>query len=431
MNSETVKTIVLCVLIAISLYLSFKLWSYQPSYSEVIPEEIIPEVDIDGIEKTKQQLIQPRKIIFHDDGKFYALKDPKEQEKLYNEMISWEISDFAFGPKEEETEGKKLLEVIFPNPLNMQLVTNFFDFQNQDLDFPTWSFQRMQILQNEEDNLLTVEFPSIDGRNVAVGTFQNLNYMKLVENYFSREDFNEYILYPDEDLQIYLPKDQVSLPRITTRYTTIRPDKLIQVLFSDPSVVNQSSSSNLGQLFFTDNSQLRVYQDGSKMEYVSPVAEEMTWMTANDLLNFSLDHVNDHKGWTDDYSLLDIKESQNRIIYQLNYNGYPVFSSRDLTTLEQKWNNQRLIEYHRPLFRLSDPLDETTVDLPASLEVINYVQNLPNDFAEDILDIQIGYRLSYESDERIIVLSPSWFANVGGNMVEVNQNEADYLKGGD
>src|SRR5690606_28221304 len=191
---------------------------------------------------------------------------------------------------------------IFPNPLNMQLVTNFFDFQNQDLDFPTWSFQRMQILQNEEDNLLTVDFPSIDGRNVAVGTFQNLNYMKLVENYFSREDFNEYILYPDEDLQIYLPKDQVSLPRITTRYTTIRPDKLIQVLFSDPSVVNQSSSSNLGQLFFTDNSQLRVYQDGSKMEYVSPVAEEMTWMTANDLLNFSLDHVNDHKGWTDDYS---------------------------------------------------------------------------------------------------------------------------------
>lgn len=70
MNSETVKTIVLCVLIAISLYLSFKLWSYQPSYSEVIPEEIIPEVDIDGIEKTKQQLIQPRKIIFMMMGNF-------------------------------------------------------------------------------------------------------------------------------------------------------------------------------------------------------------------------------------------------------------------------------------------------------------------------------------------------------------------------
>src|SRR5699024_10519433 len=130
MNYETVKSFVLVVLVGISLLLSFILWSYQPNYDYFYDESYVNEVDVGGMEKTKNELFEPVKIIFKNEDWIRSFKDPQRMHNLYKDMASWVMYDFKVSEANGRPDDNRYVEVIFSNDISSSLLTNLFTFND-------------------------------------------------------------------------------------------------------------------------------------------------------------------------------------------------------------------------------------------------------------------------------------------------------------
>lgn len=423
MKLETVKTIVLVVLIGISFFLTIGLWTYQPNNEQFLDDErLLEEADLGGTEETKQTLIEPNKMIFSINDAYYGM-DPQRIRNLYQDMQKWVFENFHTERMDDSETIHYDIGVKFPTPLPMDILDTLFQLNNLEEDLPNWSFQTFYVYLDKENSSVNIDFISLDGREKATAVVSDTEqYDSLVALLNHEGEFYEVIPFDKGDSTIYIPSEQINLAWRMTTFTMIEPEKLINVLFNDPSIVNQTTSYNGSLTFITDSSQLRVLQNNGLMEFVSPVSNSGS-ISPVDLLNRSIVNINGHDGWTDDFNLIEINTQENKVRYQMYYQGYPVFSSGGLSIIEQRWNSQRLVEYRRPLIRISSLLNENKEDIPLGEEVIDYLNHQDIFRLENINDITVGYNLTYNSEERYLVFDPGWFIKYNNEWIEINLDE--------
>ncbi|MFD2194927.1 YycH family regulatory protein [Oceanobacillus bengalensis] len=431
---ERAKSFILVLLIGISFILTFGLWNYQPNIADISDGDVIDEADLGGIEETTRTLIQPSKIIFHTGQKYYGFIDPKEQKNLYEEMIGFRLYDFRMEQYDANETASHDVEVIFPTELPMEILNSLFHFNNAEVQLPTWSFQRIYFTFNNHTSSINLEIVSIDGSKKATAVINDSSHYEFLKSYMDDgSNLQEYVLITESGSTIYIPKDPANIKRLRTTYRFIDEETAKNVLFNDPSIVNQSNSSIRGITYFTDSSQLRILQDGSRMLFVSPDSEDTRLLSFVELLNRSIVNINGHDGWTNDYNLMEFNMAENMIRYQMYYQDYPVFSSSNLSIIEQRFNSQRLVEYNRPLIRLDSNFPGDEVDLESSEVIIRFLSE--QGYLENITDIRIGFRLSYQTqadDEYILVFEPGWFMKYNDSWTEINLNDGNSShKGGD
>src|SRR5699024_7204207 len=119
-------------------------------------------------------------------------------------------------------------------------------------------------------------------------------------------------------------------------------------------------------------------------------------MEALDLITRTIENINDHKGWTNDFYLSDVTTATNRVKYQMHYKGYPVFNYSNLSIIEQQWRNHNLYQYDRPIFQLKNELRQETKELVSGESIIETLTNNPNYNMDKVRDLKIGYTLSYD-----------------------------------
>lgn len=407
MKFETLKTIILVFLITVSLFLTFGMWNYQPSV-ESLNDAAPEDISLNGSDESIRTLVEPKQIIFHWENEAYDTI-PLVQRNFFQALQSWVLYDFETASiigEEDEIQNYDI-EAVFPTALPMKLLNSVFTFHSNEVEFPVWSFQKMYLTEDTELHGIKVEFLSIDEREKAVAYIQDRNSYEEFTEMISELDYRKLLTVElENEKTLYLPDGDIELPRRTMAFSKINANDLVDVLFSDPSIVRQSNYSNRGTTYFTDSSQMSVSQDESTIEYISPGAfnEYHEPLYAEDLLNKSISNINAYKGWTDVYKLVTMNTNESYIRYQMFFQGYPVFSR--LAQIEQRWG-QRLIEYKRPLFRSNNVLNENSVALPSSQMIWEYVQDNYN--MEDVIDIRLGYHLEYDQDANIIILEPSWF----------------------
>src|SRR5690625_1945297 len=93
MNYETIKSFILVVLVGISFLLSFILWSYQPNYDYFYDASYVNEVDIGGVENTRNDLFKPTEVVFRSDDKVFSFTNPLERESFYQDITSVVLYD--------------------------------------------------------------------------------------------------------------------------------------------------------------------------------------------------------------------------------------------------------------------------------------------------------------------------------------------------
>lgn len=433
MKLETTKSFILIVLIGISLMLTYGLWSYQPNYDPLSKTPLVNEVDIGGQEDTKKDIIAPSKIIYHTNGNYYGFSNPTRQRHLFRNMQSWVMSNFEV----KDADGRKAknyeVEVIFPSAIPMDLVGSTFDF-NEDVILPSWPLKRMYFTFESAKASLKVQFMSENGKQQATAIINDSeNYEALWSGIQSLDGMRKHILFNEKHTPIYLPAETGDLMKRSFVAESIDANQFVNALFTDPAVVMRPNlaAKNSGETYYSDDRrQMRVYHDGQGMEFVNPYTNENDQMDAMGLLERSIANINEHKGWTDDYHLLDIDAPSHRVRYQMFMDGYPIYSSSNLSFIGQEWRDQILTKYQRPLFQFGDFLDSTQVDLPSGSDVVNYLDDNFN--AENILDVQLGYRLSYIKDiSPYITLEPAWYMNYNNSWLEVNFEDLSQIKGGD
>ena len=166
MNYETIKSFILVVLVGISFLLSFILWSYQPNYDYFYDASYVNEVDIGGVENTRNDLFKPTEVVFRSDDKVFSFTNPLERESFYQDITSVVLYDVNVSELTERPDvtHDEYVEMVFPNPVPAEILTSLFSFE-EDLLPPNWSFERMFLTFNDEARTLQLTVISADERN--------------------------------------------------------------------------------------------------------------------------------------------------------------------------------------------------------------------------------------------------------------------------
>lgn len=423
MNIELIKSYTLAILVLISLLLTFSLWNYKPNYERSFDTDYVDEINLGGTVKSKAEMVQPESVIFNKNDKHFSFSAPKDNEIFYKEMQTWVLYDFntvkANGPPKDVSQ----VELVFPDAMPLDILPNIFDM-NIDEDLPEWSFERIYLTLNNQSATLTIHILSTDGRYEAQATISNSSKYEYVKNYLdSQEGMSEYIVMGDESRQIYLRKGSITLPRLSATIDTTDQLQLVNALFNDPSAVRRNVIDD--EMLYTDGQrQMRVHYNRRLMEFVNPY-QSYERMAPDTLLEQSIANINEYDGWTDSYTLDSIDLINNRIVFQMYYNGYPVFSKSGLATIEQEWHDQEIVRYNRPLFSIKDPLGGEAVELPSGNSVKTFLQENA-DYENDKIDnIKVGYRLSFQDTSfYTLSLDPVWYVQYNGKWQEINMEDA-------
>ncbi|MGY0694635.1 YycH family regulatory protein [Virgibacillus sp. FSP13] len=430
MKLETIKSFILAILVGISLLLTLGLWSYQPNY-KFLADMDYAEADIGGEgDIAKKNLVEPKSIIFHNHSQLYGFSDPKERQTLYRDMQSWVLYNFetkgANGPPTDDYQ----VELLFPDELPMEIVNYLFTL-NEEITLPDWSFQRLFITFDVNDSSLELHFLSTNGDKQASFLVNNSEKFDLLWSYITKQNgLSEYVSLDKTGLPVYIPEHSKTVAQKKLTVTNIDADQLVNALFSNPEIVRRNNS-NLGGAYYTDGIRgMRVQRDGRVIEFVNPLNTNYERMAPLPLLDISMRNINEHKGWTGNYNLEELKTLTNFVRYRMYYDGYPVFNS-DLSVIEQEWRNGELYKYNRPLFKLNTMPGRDSVELKSGSDVIYYLQSSNHKLA-NIDDVQIGYHLVYDDNDLpyYLTLEPAWYVKEDGSWKEIMFDELPLNKGG-
>lgn len=431
MKFETVKSFILLILVIISISLTFGLWYYQPSYDVLNEEGSMNELetDIGGKKNALSDVIKPDAMVFHNyaTGQHFTFKNPMDYIQLYNNMQSWSLSEFEYQPAGELPNDEEQVEIHFPTELPIALLNHLFSI-NDDVELPTWSFNKAIIEFDKEASLLNVTFISTDGKNTGTAQVHNKDAYELLWGYMStpqnKLELAPYSI-PDTDKEpIFISSDSISMFEYSLSINGTDPNKLVNALFKKPSLV----STNFDESYFTDGQRdMSLLHDDKTVQFVNPYSGTYDRMDAPDLIDQTIEHINDHKGWTNDFYLSDVTISTNKVQYQMHYKGYPVFNYSNLSVIEEQWRNQNLYQYDRPIFQLKNEIRKDSKELVSGQSIMETLSNNPNYNMSKVRDLKVGYKLSYNESTQSVTLKPSWYVNYDGNWREVN-DDADKMR---
>ena len=279
MKFETIKSIILVVLIGVSLVLSLSLWSYQPNSERALSGEVVTnEMNVGGTtDETKRSIVKPSDIIFHTADGPYGFTEATLRDQLYEDMQGWVITDFESSTASSRFDiAERDVELQFDDDIPMGIMNSLFNFDTEDITFPQWSINRIYIHFIEESKSLHLEFVSKENNRVSAGI---INHTDSYDVLFSKledlergTELTRYLAVNEDDARFYIPQQSVSLPAYTVTPTDINPSLFVNILFTNPSVVRETSSQSIGETYFTDNRQMSVYQNRMRMEFVSHAA---------------------------------------------------------------------------------------------------------------------------------------------------------------
>lgn len=404
MNIETVKSFTLFILVMISLFLSFLLWSYQPKYETIFDPSYVGEVDVGGTEKSKSDVIRPHKVTFHMYETAYGFSSSNDKESFYEQMHEWIVYDYKITEKAVDPIVGRHVDVEFAYDLPVDYLRSVFKFENKD-ELPNWTFNQLSIGVNDTNQSLEIQIASANERYTLIASVDKTENYQYVTKLMGRpQQLQELMPFELADKTVYIPKESFQLPRRTLVANEINPNLFVNALFRNPSLVTQ----NRIEAVFTDGQRgMRLLNDGKTLEYTNPVQSAAANQDVLELLDWSVERINDHKGWTNNYIVDNIRTNKSEITFRMVYDGYPIYDFYNISTMKQEWRDQNLYRYDRALVRLGNSLSSVSTELMSGQEVRQFIETQQINI-DEIKDITIGYYLS-TIDKHSFLLEPSWF----------------------
>ncbi|GEN31204.1 regulatory protein YycH of two-component signal transduction system YycFG [Cerasibacillus quisquiliarum] len=434
MKIEVIKSYALFILVGLSLILTYNIWTYKPGFDVHYAEEermYVPEDDffLAGDTLSLEDVIIPSTIIFHDQGKFFGFQEANDLKNIYREIGRWTIYDFSTGDSTGPPKHKRQIEIRYPTPLPMTIVPRLFTFDKGLKNLPSWSFNRIFMTFDKKQTMLKLHFMSIDGKQQATATIQQAEKYELLLNYMeNKKTLEEYIPFQAKsDWYIYIPSGSVKKAKksfsVDVEALNRAPNKLINALFSDPSLVTRNLTKENIANYTDGRQQLQIDSQRLNMEFTNPSQTQVKdSLNSIELIERTVIDINEHKGWTGEFHLESIDTADQKITFLMYQNGEPILGS-NRTTIEVERRKQDLFKYERPLFQISDLIVEEMTELPSGEKIIQLINQSQYNL-KDIQDIRIGYHLKFQDrSSYIFTLEPAWFMKYNNTWVEIQSDE--------
>lgn len=445
MKYETAKSIMLTVLVLLSFMLTWSIWTYQPKYEEMENTKYIKEISIGNRKVDTSAIIKPVQVFFHKDNKHFGTTDSQEINNIVKDVRKWRISDlenismdFSKQKFRQFVHQNGHIELVYPDDLTIDILKSIYQINEKNLHGLT--FDRIIIdYQNRGKTGIPIYFISYKSHKIYSAKSEGTQFAAIEEAYNkAKAKYPVYFPYEvSEERVIFLPKEQIKLNQYQYYVHLLDPDKFKDALFSDPSFVKKEVLPN--QIEYTDGSRLmEVDLNNHILNYVNPQGNEESETVVNDLIQQSIDFVNDHGGWTDSYQFFSWDKFNEQTNFRLYLNGEPVFNQFGMAEIVQYWKNNDIYSYDRPLIKLqlSDRENKPTT-LPTGYEAIEKIESMPGYNPEFLEAVVVGYELIIDRTkesvlrDRTVLFQPAWFYCYAGVWQKIDfEPLKNSLKGG-
>lgn len=433
MRYETIKTVVLSILVLLSILLTWNLWTYQPNYATMEKNSTVAEVTMSEKQEVKK-IVRPDMVLYHKQGKSYGTTRTDELDKLIKEVSRWSFSDvkvFADRPNNlnEWTHENGNVEIIFPAGVPIDLYRNVLNFSEKKI--PSFDFDR--IIINAE---------SLDKGNGVVyfvSTSNQLVYSSHISsssiNDFNKDFYKDASRYPSyftynlpDKRTIFLPEDPTEMMVYKYLPVTQNSEGFKDALFNDPNFVKQTILSN-GEEYTNGSSKMNIDYNTNMLLYVNPTATGYYMESSKSLLKRSIDFVNEHGGWIDSYRYVEKEDNSHHVTFRLfSEEGYPVFNEDGLSEIRETWGKNEINKYVRSNISLEVPLktEMQKVTRPSGHTVLQYLQSQPGFKPELLGNIVLGYELERDTKEsKIMLMEPVWFYQYNKQWEQIPLDETE------
>ena len=425
-----IKTIVLILLIALSITLTFSIWTYTPKYPTI---EKQPTVDISIAKKSDiTDVIKPYKVLFNFEDGLKGTANPVEIDEIVSELKNWTISDLKLVDRSFDVDKfamfireKNRFSLFFPAEVPLSVYSNVLNIE--ELKIPETTFDRIIVEWNTLNTTMDIYFISRENKLLYSAKANVLEVENFHQAILTRGDnYSEYAeVSPGHTPFVAVPVDQIELLRNTYSQGEISPSRFRDALFRDPNAVKRTQvEANLNE-FKDDRAIMTINTLTKDLDYVHPTAKSNELAIPSELLFNTFDFINEHAGWTDDYRYSHMDPLSRYVEFQLYVHGLPVFSDTTSTKMEQTWGEDRIFRYMRPYYTLDSSLpSETELKiLPSGLEVAEMLIDSKEIDIRIVEEIIPGYYMKHDREHNLFMLEPSWYYLINDNWIRFSPEQ--------
>jgi len=391
---EKIKTLVLCLLVASSLLLTYFLWQSpslgQAGYrSEFEPLNPAPPPSL-------ARITAPKRIVyFAGDGKAWMIGPGQDGFfQVWEEVFSLVLSvEDKQGEAVHTTEGKIVFEIEFFTPIPVGELMIYEAVFSKDGE-SCWLY-----LVGETTTRYSVEEFAFNNISSLMENAATLLLEPIAEEDmdFAGLKLKEPLLVPSSDL--------LSLRRVVLTLGDAPLNALFRSVFIDPMLVRRVVRDT--DEIFTDGIKgLRVTNEYIELTTV-PSEAGIKSLSPKEALERGADLVNLYWGWPQDYFLtcLDEQSQDNyRLILSPVFSGFP---ARGLD-LRLNYTSRGATSFYLPMweragYQESIPLPPATAAVKAVAEVSAALGETP----QSVLEIEVVY-LPRRADLQAMILEPAW-----------------------
>jgi regulatory protein YycH of two-component signal transduction system YycFG len=433
MKFETIKSILLTVLVLLSFGLTWVLWTYQPQLDPLVSGKLVEEVEM-GDKKEVPSIIKPDRILYHEKDQHYGTT---EVDKVMKEMSDWvffDVENFTeqSGDFKQAVHGPGKVELVFPHEVPIELFRNVLEFEEKRI--PSFQFDRIVIdMTSMKRDRGRVYFANVTNQQIYV-SYISTSFLKQFNEEFVKnaDQYSSYFAYnAGAKRRIFLPEHETEMMQYKYLPMNLNSESFKKALFKDPNLVLKSFVGN-GEEFTDDSSKMNIYTNDNYLVFVNPSEDNGYISGAATLLKRSIDFINQHSGWTDPYRFASLDESGQEVTFRMySMDGYPVFNSKGLSEIYEAWGRNEITKFTRPTFSMELPLEFTKVLRPSGKDVIEYLESKDNFKPEMLESLVLGYRMERDpQSQRLIILEPAWFYLYNNSWEEISTDELGGIKRG-
>ncbi|WP_407406711.1 YycH family regulatory protein [Peribacillus sp.] len=421
MNFERAKSIILIILVGTSVFLTWSIWTYEPEYKKIDESDLIK---IKSDEQIVSDVIKPVSVLFHRNGQHFQTIDPAKIERMEKEFSQWTFSDIKqMSLKmiqrdfDDFVHEDRSIEINFSDDVPMSLYKTVLDVKDEDM--ASFTFDRIVIKQKDiSGDQSAVYFVSYEHEQIHQGMVPTKDLRKFSEKFYNKS-YPTYTAHTLHDKRtIFVPEKPVEVNRYQYYIDYLDVKNLKDALFSNPKYVRQETVTR-GEEYSDGTRLLSVNNENYILSYINPAQKSKVFGSSSELLEKSIDFINDHAGWEgSNYRFDYMSENEQRVVFRLFIDGYPAFNEYGMTEIEQIWGKEDIYSYQRPYFSLASvlPSEGSVVTLPTGNEVLNQLEENGNIDLDSVQDISIGYKLNKSLDSKLVTLvtlEPTWYYRSG------------------
>jgi regulatory protein YycH of two-component signal transduction system YycFG len=441
---ENIKSVLLVLLVALSLYLTYQLWYGQK------PADLVIDNDFERIVVEKPRpltdVIIPRQIMLKAEGGYYMLRDGEESFSLIWEAISqvlqetYKESIIAQDFSEMEWQNKLTVYLDPHLPVGDDLPwlsgeeyallnrveLNYHNGENWLIINKAETNKRLNLtLNDEQQEQISELLAQINADDKAL-------YFKLTADYIFDLSGREFAVQNP----IYAPAEEVSMELAQFRPEIINRDLLLKTFFVDYSMARIIEEKD-GSLIYTDGERgLRLGSVG--LEFTNPRIEERhtssSAFTYVEALTTSSATLSYHGGWPEGLRLESIgltgwgPSASYLAEWRTYFRGYPLFLSKPTRAF---FNDRGLYHYTRSQFIADDLSEVEIITVAPWLEALVQAAQLfeekqPNLKSLARLEVlELGYVLT--GDPPFYQGVPVWLVQINDQQFHLKADTLDFI----